>query len=435
MANITISLLDYEVNLSKKYQNLKALPGFVLLESTDQVHGRYDILSAFPYERLVVDSDSIDDDLFARLRQELKGKESTLDLPFQGGAIGYFSYDYACRLAKIPLADQLSSLPLVHLGFYDWAIITDHHSKKVSLFAANTRLETREIIEHVVELWHQTPDEASCQLENDFQPLIDKDSYCQSIDQIHHALKEGRCYQVNFTQPFKACYDGDNWALYEKLRHSNPVPYAAYLHYEQADVLSFSPERFVTQEEGHVTTSPIKGSIRRHQDKTVDDALKQQLFHCEKNRAENVMIVDLLRNDLGKIATSGSVIVEKLWAVESYQAIHHLVSTISAKTLAHPVDVFKACFPGGSITGAPKLESMRVIAEQEKFARGIYCGNIVYFSHHGRFDSNIAIRTLIAEKNQWVLAAGGGIVIDSDAEEEYQECLTKMSAILRGLSS
>jgi len=426
-------MLKYEVNLSKRYQNLRQLPGFVLLESTDCLQGRYDIVSACPYDQLVIDDKACGEQIFAELKERIKWSDSTLDLPFQGGAIGYFSYDYACDLANIPLARQLSRFPMVTMGFYDWAIVTDHHCKKVTLFAANTQPDTPLIIEEIVRLWHLPADNSSCSTSTSFVPLIDESDYCDSISKIQDALNEGRCYQVNLTQPFTATFTGESWDFYQRLRHKNPVPYAAYLSYEQGEILSFSPERFITQDNGLVHTSPIKGSIKRHEDPLMDEQLKQQLFHCEKNRAENVMIVDLLRNDLGKIAHTGSVVVEKLWAVESYRDIHHLVSHICAETSCNPVDVFQACFPGGSITGAPKLEAMRVIAEQEKYARGVYCGNIAYFSRHGRLDSSIAIRTLLAEKNQWVLAAGGGIVIDSDAHEEYQECLTKMSAILRGI--
>lgn len=427
--------MDYEVNLSKKYQKFKELPGFVLLESTDIQQGRYDILSAYPYDSIAVDSLTEKSDFFSVIKQKIGHVDFSLDLPFQGGAIGFFSYDLACQLANIPLSECLNELPLMHFGFYDWAIITDHYCKKVILFAANTQATTKEITEEIMMLWNSPEIEESCEVTNELKTLTDKQSYLNSIAQIKTALNDGRCYQVNFTQPFTKPFHGNAWILYEKMRHTNPVPYAAYLNYGKTKVLSFSPERFITQEQNEVLTAPIKGSIKRDINQEIDEQLKQELFHSEKNRAENVMIVDLLRNDLGKIAQPGTVIVDKLWAVESYSDIHHLVSTISAKTSCHPVDVFRACFPGGSITGAPKLEAMRVIAEQEKFARGIYCGNIVYFSRHGRMDSNIAIRTIIAENNRLVLAAGGGIVIDSEAEEEYQESLTKISAILRGLQS
>lgn len=183
-------------------------------------------------------------------------------------------------------------------------------------------------------------------------------------------------------------------------------------------------------------TSPIKGTEKRSSDPQRDELLRNSLLASSKNQAENVMIVDLLRNDLGKIAKPGSVHVRDLCAVESYQAVHHLVSNIEAIALEDQsmMDVFSACFPGGSITGAPKLEAMRIIAEQEAYARGVYCGSIGYFSRHGRFDSNIAIRTVVAREKILHMAAGGGIVIDSNWEDEYLECFTKIAAIINGLN-
>jgi para-aminobenzoate synthetase component 1 len=224
---------------------------------------------------------------------------------------------------------------------------------------------------------------------------------------------------VNLTQPFHANYEGDTWELYKKISKNNPVPFSAFLRKESADILSFSPERFLFYEEGKLLTSPIKGTIRRSSNAVEEAQLKHLLRSCEKNRSENVMIVDLLRNDLGKIAQAGSVNVTHLCELQSYKSVHHLVSTIEAQCLSHiaAFDAFLSCFPGGSITGAPKIESMHIIDEQEPYARGVYCGAVGYFSRHARFDTNIAIRTLIARNNLLHLAAGGGLVIDSDCED------------------
>ncbi|WED44654.1 aminodeoxychorismate synthase component I [Legionella cardiaca] len=439
MTKFTILNLSYSNNLLKHYQKLTKLPGFVLLESSDKTNGRYDILSAYPYQQIKLEKDSCTNTIFEQLQELIPGTEKSIgDLPFQGGAIGYFSYDLGAKLFGIPSKPQasLSGMPLMNIGLYDWAIITDHHLRKVILFSANQRSETAAIIKEMLILWnskHSTDD--FFELKETFKPLISKSDYREEFNAIHKNIEEGRCYQVNYTQPFNAAYCGDAWEMYKQVSLKNPVPYAAFLRYEEEDILSFSPERFVMHDNGLLLTSPIKGSAKRSIDPLVDEQLRQSLLRSSKNRAENVMITDLLRNDLGKIAHAGSVVVRALCELQSFSAVHHLVSHIEARRREDisPVEAFKACFPGGSITGAPKLESMRVIAEREPHARGIYCGSIAYFSNHGRFDSNIAIRTVIARNEILHLAAGGGIVIDSNWEDEYCECFTKIAAILNGL--
>lgn len=430
--------LDYQSFLQEKYRNFAHLPGFVLLESTDKIHGRYDILSAYPYEQIRIRDDSQNKKrLLKQIQDKLVHIDSVSDLPFQGGAIGYISYDLGERLFAINSLPQpsLYDIPLLDLGLYDWAIISDHHLKKVTLFAANQHPKTQKLIPEMIHLWNKAvPSHPSLQIKTDFKPLISKSAYEESFWSIYRALKEGRAYQVNLTQAFHADYEGSAWEAYQKISTKNPVPFSAFLKTQEADVLSFSPERFLLYEQNTLLASPIKGTIARSSNPLEDEQLKQRLLSCTKNRAENVMIVDLLRNDLGKIAKPGTVQVKNLCAVHSYPSVHHLVSDITAVSDSyHPFELFLSCFPGGSITGAPKLESMRIINEQEPHARGIYCGSIGYFSHHGRFDTNIAIRTITAKNNILHLAAGGGIVIDSNCEDEYRECYTKIAAIVNGL--
>lgn len=425
--------------MQEHYQKLSHLPGFVLLESADRPRARYDIISAYPYDSIRIEYWTQDShSLLSQLKQMLLIQPSVVDLPFQGGAIGYISYDFGEKLLGIDSLPQstLTDMPLVDLGLYDWAIIVDHDLKKTTLFAANTHPSTTERVDEVLRLWKGTSREhREATLTSDFCALMAQDTYEQAFVQIHSALTQGRCYQVNLTQPFQAQYDGDSWELYKRISHRNPVPFSAFLRTSNADILSFSPERFLLYNQGVLVTSPIKGTIKRSSISNEDERLKQELVGSEKNQAENVMIVDLLRNDLGKISKSGSVQVTALCAVESYNSVHHLVSTIESQCLPtiHPFDAFLSCFPGGSITGAPKLESMRVINEQELCSRGIYCGSIGYFSRHGYFDTNIAIRTITAKNNILHLAAGGGLVIDSNFEDEYQECFIKIAAIINGL--
>lgn len=431
--------LNYTNDLGNNYSKLANLPGFVLLESSDKIGGRYDILSAFPYDYLKVDEQSQNpSEIFKILKELIPQRDFNLDLPFQGGAIGYFSYDFAARLIGIekPSQSGLNAMPLVEFGLYDWAIITDHHLKKVTLFAANTQSDTENLIKDILEYWNENEKEQNpfCLLQS-FYPLLTKTEYQDAFNVIYDELKRGRAYQVNYTQPFIAKYSGDAWEMYKQVKAGNPVPYSAFLRSAKADILSFSPERFLMLDKGVLLTSPIKGTERRSNIQQVDEKLRKKLQASAKNQAENIMIVDLLRNDLGKISKAGTVKVLDLCSVESYEAVHHLVSHIQGHCLDHlsPIDAFKSCFPGGSITGAPKLEAMLIIAEQEAYARGLYCGSIAYFSSHGRFDSNIAIRTVVAREETLHMAAGGGIVIDSDCEEEYLECFTKITAIINGL--
>ena len=252
----------------------------------------------------------------------------------------------------------------------------------MTLFAANQSSETKTVIEAVLAKWER---KSYCVVApaalSEFLPLISQDEYYDSFRAIWDALYQGRCYQVNYTQPFKAEYQGDSWSIFEKIRSTNPVPYSAYLRGQTCDLISFSPERFLLHDNRNLLTTPIKGTIRRSMDEAMDALLRRELMNSAKNRAENTMIVDLLRNDLSKIAESGSVHVTALCELETYQSVHHLVSTIEAvgRQGMNSLAAFISCFPGGSITGAPKLEAMRVIYEQEPFARGAYCGSVVYF--------------------------------------------------------
>ncbi|WP_133127249.1 aminodeoxychorismate synthase component I [Legionella nagasakiensis] len=438
MSNIAVYPLDYSENLIDRYYSLSHLPGFVLLESSDENKGRYDIISAYHYDEFKIYHDTDINFIFSQIQERLSHISSMHDFPFQGGAIGYFSYDFGAKLFDInsPIHPLLATMPMVHLRFYDWAILADHKTKQVHLITANLKSETIHIIKEIRKRWSQSSvSNQSCTLRKPFVPLISKENYQQAFQAIHQELTRGRAYQVNYTQAFLASYSGDPWEMYCRIRNRNPVPFSAFLRSEEAEILSFSPERFLLLNEKTLLASPIKGSARRSHDMVIDNQWQKALVSCPKNQAENIMIVDLLRNDLGKIAVPGSVKVKSLCELQSFNSVHHLVSHIEAQCLENiqPLEAFAACFPGGSITGAPKREAMRIIAEHEPFARGVYCGSIGYFSRHGRFDTNIAIRTITAKDGYLYLPVGGGIVIDSTCEEEYLECYTKIKAIMNNL--
>ena len=265
---------------------------------------------------------------------------------------------------------------------------------------------------------------------------FDRAAYDRAFAKVQAHIRAGDCYQVNLTQRFSARVRGDSWAAYERLRIANPAPFSAYLNYPFGQVLSSSPERFLRVHGQNVLTQPIKGTRRRGFNPADDAALAAELRSSGKDRAENVMIVDLLRNDLGKNCAPGSVKTTKLFEVESFANVHHLVSSVEGEPLAgrHAVDLLRGCFPGGSITGAPKIRAMQIIEECEPQRRSVYCGAIGYIGFDGAMDTNIAIRTLVRCGDSIHAWAGGGIVADSDVDAEYQECFDKASGLLAVLS-
>jgi len=256
--------------------------------------------------------------------------------------------------------------------------------------------------------------------------------YLAALERIKRYILDGDCYQVNFAQRFSVAAEGDTWQAYQVLRQLNAAPFAAYLNTPHCQVLSSSPERFLQVRDGRVETKPIKGTAPRGRDPIEDMMLAEMLKDSLKDRAENLMIVDLLRNDIGKVCATGSVEVPALFTLESYARVHHLVSTVCGRLERgqDALSLMRACFPGGSITGAPKLRSMEIIEELEPHRRGIYCGSIGYVGFDGDMDSNIAIRTLVHADGISRLWAGGGIVADSDPEAEYRETYHKAAALL-----
>ena len=280
-------------------------------------------------------------------------------------------------------------------------------------------------------------------LTNNWQSNMDKASYDEKFQHVQNYLLSGDCYQINLAQRFSANYQGNEFDAYCALRETNKAPFSAFLRFENSSVLSISPERFLQKNESKVQSKPIKGTKPRSDNPKVDQQNSIDLLNSEKDRAENLMIVDLLRNDISKVCVPGSVKVPKLFDIESFPAVHHLVSTVEGELSKEyqATDLLAASFPGGSITGAPKIRAMEIIDELEPHQRSIYCGSIGYISACGNMDTNITIRTLLCEKNTisnestiycW---AGGGVVADSKVDCEYQETFDKVNKILPVLSA
>ncbi|MGZ5018719.1 MAG: aminodeoxychorismate synthase component I, partial [Methylobacter sp.] len=354
------------------------------------------------------------------------------DLPFNGGAIGYFSYDLARRLEALPtIAEDAEHIAEMAVGIYQWAVIVDHHRQKSYLVGNCDAHQWQDLIERFSQL-PVTQDDREFKVVGEIKSNMDKDFYIQAFNRIKHYLKEGDCYQVNLTQRFVADCEGDPWTAYKTLRKLNAAPFSCYLNLPEVQILSSSPERFLKLTDSVVETKPIKGTRPRKPDYAEDQQQIKDLEASSKDRAENLMIVDLLRNDISKTCKNGSVKVPVLFDVESYATVHHLVSTVTGILAEnqHALDLLKSCFPGGSITGAPKIRSMEIIEELEPNRRGVYCGAIGYVGFNGNMDTNIAIRTLVHSGNTIRFWAGGGIVNDSVAEDEYQESFDKAAAML-----
>jgi para-aminobenzoate synthetase component I len=447
-----ISPLPYFPDSSALFAAIADQPWAVFLDSgyphSDQ--GRYDIIAAKPVATLVTHGEITQinrngsvmlssQDPFDLVKQELEScpYEGFAGLPFNGGAIGYFSYDLARRLEKLPnIADDAEHIPEMSVGIYNWAVVVDHHQKQSFLVGQGCDECHWQTLIGLFSKLPTNDKKAQFKVTSAVKSNMDKAAYTRAFQRIKHYLKEGDCYQVNLSQRFVASCEGDAWAAYQLLREMNAAPFSAYLNFPEAQILSSSPERFLQLVNGRVETKPIKGTRPRKAYPASDWQQIDLLRNSPKDRAENLMIVDLLRNDLSKTCKTGSVKVPALFAVESYTTVHHLVSTVTGLLAEgqHALDLLKSCFPGGSITGAPKIRAMEVIEELELSRRGVYCGAIGYMGFDGNMDSNIAIRTLVHSNGTIRFWAGGGIVNDSDVEEEYQECFDKAAALLKLLN-
>jgi para-aminobenzoate synthetase component 1 len=442
--------LPYRPDSSVLFEGIADLPWAVFLDSGLHHAGqsRYDILAAEPYVRLVtrgalteIHTDGVElsrADPFALVR-EYVGVDATCAsaFPFSGGAIGYFGYDLARRIEKVPArAQDAERIPEMALGIYDWALVVDHVERRTWLVGQGRDPETDIRWDALVSTFREPRPERARVAFGITSPItsnMTRDAYAAAFSRIAHYIGEGDCYQVNLAQRFSAQAAGDPWLAYQALRIMNPAPFAAYLSTPFAQVLSASPERFLKVDKGCVEAKPIKGTRPRAGHARLDAALAEALRVSEKDRAENVMIVDLLRNDLSKNCRLGSVKVPKLFDVESYATVHHLVSTVTGELRegSDAFDLLRGCFPGGSITGAPKVRAMEVIEELEPHRRGVYCGAIGYIGYDGNMDLNIAIRTLVLSGGEVRFWAGGGIVADSTMEDEYQETFDKAAAMLK----
>jgi para-aminobenzoate synthetase component 1 len=444
---IQLEELPYHPDSCALFDRVKQFPGALFLDSgyPHSRAGRFDIIAADPCIDLSINclnTDSYEsiDKYFQDVAQVHSERCAGLvaptgDIPFCGGVAGYLNYELGKPLQHLATPDQLGA----SLYFYEWAVIQDHLLKRC-VFVALPSLAARERGELIALLRQPVQDQPqdSFQLQEPFQSNMDRRQYRAAFEQIQRYISAGDCYQVNLAQRFSSHYLGEPWQAYRSLRALAGAPFSGFMHsLSDQQLLCLSPERFLKLSGQHVETRPIKGTSPRHSDPIADQQAAEQLQLSIKDRAENLMIVDLLRNDLGKNCVPGSIQVDRLFELESFPTVHHLVSTISGELQPQRTafDLLRDSFPGGSITGAPKRRAMQIIDELEPNTRQAYCGSLLYVSADGRMDSNIAIRSLLCEGGTVHCWGGGGIVADSQWQQEYQETLDKVGGFLSELET
>lgn len=421
-----------------------------LLESV--AHGpsqaHYDILLAFPDSRLELDGEGVlrlngavmDDNSFlsafdAVWKQQRAGKTNPGLLPFSGGWFIYLGYEMADQIE--PSLDLINNpvFPKALAIRTPAAIIRDHFSGQLTFFAENDDAAMLAQMHKDVLSDSATKSKVKPDLS-----LTEEDGkvFLRHVDRIKHYIREGDVFQVNLSRRWEAAAQNGASAteLYRSLRKSNPGPFngLALLNHSQA-VISSSPERLVTARNGRVTVRPIAGTYPRGKTSVQDTLLSEQLTRHPKEKAEHIMLIDLERNDLGRICQPGSVNVDELMSVETYTHVHHIVSEVSGRLKENmtPSDIMQAVFPGGTITGCPKVRCMEIIAELEQAWRGPYTGSMGYVNHDGSMDLNILIRTMVLDGDTLSFRAGGGIVHDSVPERELEETRAKARGLIRGL--
>ncbi|HBH1341565.1 aminodeoxychorismate synthase component I [Clostridioides difficile] len=419
---------------------------FILDSAMDKEKlGRYSFISSQPFK--VLKYKDTDENPLEVLKEELHKYRVVNDtnLPFVGGAVGYLSYDLGNYIENLPrtAVDDIE-MPDMYFGFYNHVIVIDHLVQKTYIATPNIDIELEEKIIDDIEqrilkeekkgidsIYYEEKEVTPIRLKSNFT----KEEFKNAVQSVREYIRQGDIYQANLTQRFSGETELTSFELYRDLRRFSPAPFGAFLNFEDAHILSNSPERFIRCVNKRIETRPIKGTRPRGKDKEEDLRLQQELRNSEKDRAELLMIVDLERNDIGRISKTGSVKVPELFVIEPYANVNHLVSTVvgELKDDKDATDVIKATFPGGSITGAPKIRAMEIIDELEPTQRNVYTGSIGYIGFNGDMDFNIAIRTIIKNDKKVYFQVGGGMTWDSDPDEEYQETLDKAKSIMKAL--
>jgi len=459
--------LPASVDAVDVFRRLSALPHCVFFDSVlrHEQLGRYSFVCADPFQFIEVPADS--SDALTALAQQLSHYQaaSVNSLPpFQGGAAGLLSYELAHSIERVLRArfDEFA-LPALAVGLYDVVIAFDHAEDRAWIIShgfpeTDLKQRSRRAVERLAHFRNLierndlsvdlpasesqqalAPSQLAPQFSTErFEGLtsdFSRDEYLRAVRRAIEYIHAGDIFQVNLSQRLLYPAQDSSLDLYIRLRECNPATFAAYFDLGSAQVLSTSPERLLELYAGKVEARPIKGTRHRTHRPEADLYVADQLRQSEKDRAENVMIADLLRNDLSRVCEPDSVHVSELCRLETYEYVQHLVSVVRGQLREglDAVDLLRAAFPGGSITGAPKVRAMEIIAELEPTARGPYCGSLAYVGFDGSMDASILIRTITAAQGWWQLPVGGGIVAQSDPVAEYEETWHKAEGLLRGL--
>lgn len=380
-------------------------------------------------------------DAFAKLKSLLPTEEEKLPFSFFGGAIGYFGYETAFYHEKIGtmLKDDLQ-MPDIHVLFYDTFIVVDHLLQKVHIVAVDLLqkgITHEQLVQRVNDIEKQLAMPVFTQSDHDtdtiqFHSTIEKEDFCQMVIQGKKHIEQGDIFQVVLSQRFEADFTGNPMNLYRRLRTANPSPYMFYMDFGDYVILGTSPESLVKVKGRMATTNPIAGTRRRGKSTEEDLALEKELLQDEKELAEHRMLVDLGRNDIGKLSKIGTVKLPKYMNIERYKYVMHIVSEVTGelKDDIHPLDVLSTTLPAGTVSGAPKIRAMQIINSLEHHKRGVYAGAVGYVSISGDMDMALAIRTMVVTKGKAYVQAGAGIVYHSVPEKEYEETLNKAKALL-----
>lgn len=450
---VKIKTVETDLNCFDIFSLFKDEKDIIFLDSAKDENnlGQYSIIGLNPYLKFksknnlcTVNDESFEDDSFTELNKILREYkiENNTNLPFISGAIGYFSYDLGRQIEELPEnAVEDVFIPDAYFNFYDNIIIYDNLNENLFITALgilNGQEESINFIEEKIKLGEKREKLNLSNLSYDietFKSNFKEDEYLNTVSTVKEYIKNGDIYITNLTQRYSKEIKEKPFNIYEKLRSINPAPFAAYMALEDFYILSSSPERFLKIENRVMETRPIKGTRPRGKNIREDERYKTELLQSEKDKSELLMIVDLERNDLSKVCKPNTVKVTELFKLEEYSTVFHLVSTVigEIKDEYSTIDCIKACFPGGSITGAPKIRSMEIIDELEKVRRNIYTGAIGYIGLEGNADLNIVIRTALIKDNKAYFGVGGGITYESVEQMEYDETLDKARALMKVL--
>lgn len=462
--SVFVKEIAIEPNTVAIYERFRMFPYSFFLDSSlaSEGQGRYSYIGASPFailrskgkevifskggKTIILESSPLK--ALLKIMQQYKVKPYPDCVPFLGGAVGYFSYDFGRTLEKLP-SNSVDDLdwPDIELGFYDSLIAIDHHTKRVFAIAVNhsenSEVQAKAKLNEISALTQEAKT-TSVQIlkskqERNTDGMIectfDRNSYCKAVEKVKEHILKGDVYILNLSKRFSLPFKGDTFRLYKILRTLNPAPFSAYLEFGKHCILCSSPEHFLEVKEGFVKTRPIKGTRPRGKNEEEDRLFMEELRSDPKEQAELAMVIDIERNDLGRVCKPGSVQVKDLYKLEPYSTVFQMVATVVGELEANRevVDLMAAVFPGGSVTGAPKIRAMEIIDQLEPVRRALYTGSIGCLGFNGYSSLNIAIRSIFIKNEKAYLSTGGGITIDSDPEAEFEETEQKARALLEAL--